>query len=35
MSAENISNVLMVRLNKDLFYAQREEKIQNILNGKL
>lgn len=33
-SAENLSNVLMVRLNKDLFYLEREEKIKKILSSK-
>lgn len=34
MSSENLSNVLMIRLNKDIFYAQRKERIQTILNSK-
>lgn len=32
MSPRNLSNVLMVRLNKDIYYSLREERIQNILN---
>lgn len=31
-SANNLSNVLMVRLNKDVFYKEREEQIQRILS---
>lgn len=31
MSAENLSNVLMIRLNKDVFYQYREEQIEKIL----
>lgn len=31
MSAQNVSNVLMVRLNKDIYYDLRKERIQNIL----
>lgn len=32
MSTENLSNVLMIRLNKDVFYAERESQINKILN---
>lgn len=32
MLAENTSNVLMVRLNKDVYYALRKERVQKILN---
>lgn len=31
MTSENLSNVLLVRLNKDIFYELRKENIQNIL----
>lgn len=34
MPSENLSNVLMVRLNKDIFYSQRKEHIQKILISK-
>lgn len=32
MSSKNLSNVLMIRLNKDIFYSMRKENIENILN---
>lgn len=31
MLPQNVSNVLMIRLNKDVYYALREERIQKIL----
>lgn len=33
MSPQNLSNVLMVRLNKDIYYKLREERYQQILNA--
>lgn len=33
MSPENLSNILMVRLNKDIYYLLREERCQQILNA--
>lgn len=35
LSPENLSNVLMVRLNKDLFYLERQKQVQKIINGKM
>lgn len=32
MTAENLSNVLMVRLNKDLFYSERQNETKKILD---
>lgn len=32
MSPQNVSNVLMVRLNKDVYYSLRKERIQKIFN---
>lgn len=31
MSAENLSNTLMVRLNKDIFYSERAKRVSEIL----
>lgn len=31
MSAENLANVLMIRLNKDIFYSERQKQIEKIL----
>lgn len=33
MASKNLSNVLMVRLNKSIYYALREERVQRILNS--
>lgn len=33
MSAQNLSNVLMIRLNKDIYYLLREERAQQILKA--
>lgn len=33
MSAENLSNVLMVRLNKDIFYSERKAQVEKILSS--
>lgn len=33
MSPKNLSNVLMVRLNKDIYYALREQRVRNILDN--
>lgn len=32
MSPQNVSNVLMIRLNKDVYYTLRRERIQKILS---
>lgn len=32
MNPQNVSNVLMIRLNKDIFYSLRQHRIQQILN---
>lgn len=32
MKPKNVSNVLMIRLNKDVFYTLRNERVQKILN---
>lgn len=32
MQPQNVSNVLMVRLNKDIFYTLRKERVQHILD---
>lgn len=33
MSPRNVSNVLMVRLNKDIYYALREQRVRQILGN--
>lgn len=33
LKPENLSNVLMIRLNKDVFYTLRKERIQSILSS--
>lgn len=33
LQPENLSNILMVRLNKDIYYELRKERVQKILNA--
>lgn len=34
LNPTNVKNILTVRLNKEIFYANKQKKISNILNGK-